>query len=375
VVSADPGARAYRGPDRREAVPPASLDYRGPDRRIMSPLAAESHPLWYLVLGGVALTVCIVVARAANTSGDGRVVAFLALRDSAAGLFALAGTVMLVVWALTGRAARVLDGCGLLLAGGGLLILAGPWSALLSHGQTSILVSPGARLALGVPAIAMFLRVAEVAPVDSAIRPRRVLTIAAVVGLAVLVLELLAGVFVDIEGRWVFRAVMGLLSAGWIAVGLIRVAKRSRDLAPDARALGWALLGYGLGDVLLTVSLGSAFEWADAGAAVQLVAAAVAAKATVSCLTSVLEHDGSHRMRLVGELTDVATVLADEQSIRRSLVHDATNVVTAIRAATTTLQRHSDKISPELQEQLQETIGAEFGRLQALLDPSVEKTR
>jgi hypothetical protein len=360
-------AHTYRGADRRIRGVTPQVGYRGPDRRSKSLRAEGSHPTWYAALAAVVTVVCLLVVRGIDHGGSGLIVTFTALRDTGAGLFVLAGTVMLVLWALTGRAARVLDGSALLLTGGGLLILAGPWSALMHHAPNAVLIAPAARLILGLPAFALIVTAGRMSPVHSAIRPRRVLSAAAAGALGVLVIEAVVRQWGPIDRAAALTLIMALLSVGWMAVGLARVIDPSDPPVSGEARLGWALVGFGLGDILLAVGIGSSLRWAAVGAVVQLIAAAAAAWVAVSALTTVLGQLGGLRLQLAGELNEVANVLADEQSIRRSLVHDARNVVMAIRTANLTLERHGERLEPQLQEHLQRSIGAEFGRLQDLL--------
>jgi hypothetical protein len=359
---------AYRGRDRRKPAVHDLADYRGPDRRNRSPIAAESHPLWYLGVSIAALVLCVIAVIAIGSGRTGLAVTFIALRDTGAGMLVLAGTVLLVLWALTGRATRVLDGSALLLAGGGMLVLAGPWSALMHHSRDAVLLSPGARLVVGVPALVLLVAGGWMTPVNSAVKPRRVLALSATAALGVLLLEGTLRIWGPIDQQAVLVTITSFLAVAWVAAGISRLVNTTRRPVPPRRLLGLSLIAFGVGDVLFVIGLLSDFRWAVAGAAIQLVGAAGATRMAVSALTGVLAQYSRQRLRLAGELTDVTTVLADEQSIRRGLLHDARNVVAAIRAATVTLERHSDRLDPGLQAQLRQTVGSEFGKLQQLLE-------
>jgi hypothetical protein len=323
----------------------------------------------YAVFGVALLVLVVVAARATALGGPGRVVTFAALRDTGAGLLVLAGTVMLVLWALTGRAARALDGAAFLLVGGGLLVLACPWGALLHHDSSAILISPACRLALGVPSLLLLIRSPGVLPVDSSVRPMGTLSVAAAWTLGLLGIEAIARLWGPIDSPAAWIVVMSVLALGWVVAGARRLTLREPTVAtPGDRALGWSLIALGLGDILLAVTLKTDLRWAVVGAAVQLIGAAGAASIAVSWLLAVLSRDGSRKLRLAAELADVTNVLADEQSVRHHLLHDVRNVVTAIRAATITLERHGDRLDESVQDQLRLAVGAEFERLQLLLD-------
>jgi hypothetical protein len=367
-VIRQPPAPAYRGPDRRASSLREIVGYRGPDRRGPSP-AIKPHPLRFAVFALVAIVIGVLAIRATVIGGRAEVVTFSALRDSSAGLLVLSGTVSLVNWALTGRAARALDGSGLLLVGAGVLMLAGPWAAFVHQDLTTILISPACRLAIGIPAVALLVRSPSVVPIDSSVRPLRILTIAAACSLGLLAVEALVRLAGPLDRSAVWIPGMVLLSVGWVVAGVRRIilAASPRSVTGELM-LGWSFIVIGAGGVLLAVAFDAGLRWGVAGVAVQLVGAAGAAGVSVAWLMSVLSRDGNRKLRLAGELADVTTVLADEQTVRHQLVHDARNLVAAIRTATITLERHGDRLDPDVQGQLQAAVGTEFARLQELLE-------
>jgi hypothetical protein len=375
-VSSDRVARAYRGDDRRSFADAAAIQYRGPDRRGPAARGAEPFGVRYGVFAFGALLLAVIAIRATFIGGRGQLVAFTALRDSGAGLLVLAGTVLLVVWALTGQAARALDGAALLLVGGGLLVLAGPWGALLHTSQTAVLVSPLCRLALGLPALVLLIRSPSVLPVDSSIRPMTTLATAAAWTLGLLGVEAVIRVWGPIDDSAVLASALGVLAVGWSTAGMRRVTSRNSAAASAGdRAMGWAMITYAAGDILLAVTFLTNMRWGVIGVAFQLLGAGLAAWVAVSWLLAILSRDGTRKLWLVGELADVTTVLADEQSIRNKLLHDARNVVAAIDTATVTLARHGHRLEPAVQEQLRGAVGSEFARLQVLLDPTQDPAR
>jgi hypothetical protein len=361
---------AYRGTDRRATSLDRSGGYRGPDRRGGWSARTKSARFRYAVLACPFLLLAAIAANETLSGGRSRVVAFAALRDGSAGLFVLAGTVLVVGWALTGRAARALDGSALLLVGGGLLVLAGPWAAMLHGDETTVLTSPGARLALGLPALVLLTRSRRAGPINSAIHPLRILATVAGCALGVLAVEALLRLHGHIDNSAVWITALAGLGVAWIGAGLQRVtAPVGSGSMAGGRAMGWALIAWGVGDLMLAIALRDGLAWGVGGAALQLIGAAVVSWNAVRWLLRVLGHDGSRNLHLLGELADVTTDLADEQSFRRQLQHDAINVVAAIRVATVTLERHGERLDSAVQEQLRTTVGAEFDRLQLLLDP------
>jgi hypothetical protein len=265
-----------------------------------------------------------------------------------------------------------LDGAAFLILGGGGLVLAGPWAALVHGSQTDILISPASRIALGLPALVCLIRSPGVVTVDSSIRPLRTLTSVMAATLGLLGIEAVVRVWGPIDSNALWTTVMVSLAAGWFAAGVRRVRFGDSGTSRGDRAMGCAMIAYAVGDVLLAVTFDTSLRWGVLGAAVQLIAAGIAAWVAVSWLLAVLSRDGIRKLRLVGELADVTTVLADEQSTRQQLLHDARNVVAAIGTATTTLERHGHRLEPVVQAQLRDAVGSELVRLQRLLDPERE---
>jgi hypothetical protein len=364
---------AYRGSDRRAMSVDRSGDYRGPNRRGGWSARTQLARFRYALLACPLLLLAAIAADDTLLGGRSRVVTFAALRDGSAGLLVLAGTVLVVGWALTGRAARALDGSALLLVGGGLLMLAGPWAVLLRGDETTVLTSPGARLALGLPALVLLTRSCRVGPVNSAIHPLSTLATVAGCALGVLGVEALLRLHGPIDHSAVWITALAGLAAAWIGAGLQRVtAPVGSGWTAGGRAMGWALIAWGVGDIMLAIAQRDGLAWGVGGAALQLIGAAVVSWNAVRWLLRVVGHDGSRNLHLLGELADVTTVLADEQSFRRQLQHDAINVVAAIRVASVTLERHGERLDPAVQHQLRTTVGAEFDRLQSLLNPPLD---
>jgi hypothetical protein len=329
----------------------------------------------YGVLAFGAVLLAIIVARATVIGGRGEPVAFTALRDTSSGLLVLAGTVLLVTWALTGKAARALDGAALLFVGGGLLVLAGPWGELLHSNQNAMMISPACRLAVSLPALVPLTRSAGAVPVDSSIRPMSTLVRAAVATIVLLGAETILRLWGPIDNSVLLATALFVLAAAWALAGGRRVLSTSTELSPTGEgAIGWALVIYAAGDALLAVTFLTSPRWGVIGVALQGFAAVLIAWVSVSWMLEVLSRNGSRRLRLVGELTEVNNVLADEKSTRNQLLHDARNVVAAIDTANITLERHGQRLEPEVKEWLRVAVGSEFARLQVLLDPSQESS-
>jgi hypothetical protein len=355
----------YRGPDRRAASLTLS-DYRGPDRR--DPLSRHRPLGARIAVFAIALAFLVaVVAHSVVVDSAGRVVTFTDLRDSSAGLLVVAGTILLVVWALTGRAADALDGSAFLLLGAGMLSLAGPWASWLHSNPMIGLLSPGCRLALCLPALVVLISSPLLSPVVSSIRGLHLLS--AVAGASLLLFAVLAAIRVPgpMDDRGVWTVIVAVMAVGWLAGAAQRFAVRDATERRDCWVVGTGLAAWGLGDGALAVSLHADLQWAIAGAALQLVAAGLIASFAMKRLMATLGAEVSRRLWLGTELSTVSVHLADSQSERRQLVHDARNVIAAVHGATLTLQRHGEQLSPEVRHQLRQGMGAELSRLQEML--------
>src|SRR5579875_1043844 len=367
------GRRAdYQGSDRRSALGGAASTYRGPDRR-------RSAQAGLRVRGGRQLAWVLLIAaflyaivRSDVMDGNAAFAAYRTLRGLGAGSVILAGAALIVTWAMSGRAGRALDGAGLLLVGGGLLALVAPYGQVLDGDALSRLIAADPRFAISLPAVVLLAYAPGAVPVDSAIRPFRVLSI--ITGVAMV---LLAAVGI---ARWLDPhdataeggAALGLLAMAWFIAAGRRYAARSRDEGRGEEVLlGTAFALFGLGDVGTVLAFAHHdLRWAVSAAAVQLVAAVGMLWASTSWLLAELRRDGNRQLRLAGELQARDQALASEQALRERLLHDGRNMLAAIRTANVTLGRYADRLDASAQDQLRDTVRAEFDRLGRLLDPS-----
>jgi signal transduction histidine kinase len=318
-----------------------------------------------------AVVFVVAVVRAAANGGQGSDIAYVTLRDTAGGLLLLTGMVQVVVWALTGKAARALDGAALLLLGVGLVAFVGPYGDLLDHNARSTLISPGCRLTVGVPVLALLLYSPRSRPIDSVIRPLRVLAYATTGSLALLGCLVLLRLRGPLDGPVAGPVAMALLAAGWLAAAARRLLgtsgepRRARELW-----LGPVMICFGVGDVGLALALRHGVAWGIVGSAVQLIASAGMLVVATSWLLEGLRRDGNRMLRIAGELHDRTEILATEQAMQERLVHDARNMLAAIRTANVTLDRYGQRLDEPAQERLRGAVGSEFDRLSRLLDLS-----
>lgn len=354
----------YRGADRRSPLGRATVAYGGPDRRRSGHARLRIRHIRQLAWPVIVAVFLYVVLRIDITGGAGAVVAYRTLRAVGASFLMLAGAGLLVDWALSGRAARALDGAGLLLIGGGLVTLIAPSGELLHGGTSYQLISADARLALVLPPVVLLARAPGMVPIDSAVRPLRILGLTAATSLTLLGAVALA--------RWLGpsdilaegQAELGVLTAAW----WVAAARRTRSERDGGLAV--ALFLFGLGELGTALTVGHHLRWLLPSACVQLLAAVWMLKLSASWLLEALRRDGNRQWRLTGELQARTQALAGEHALRERLLHDGRNMLAAIRTANVTLDRYADRLDDSAQTKLRDTVGSQVDRLTRLLDPS-----
>lgn len=370
----EPGAD-YRGADRRSLLGGAAVAYQGPDRRRSAYARLRVRNVRQLAWPLLLALFIYAVLRIDVTGGAGAVTAYRTLRAAGASLLLLAGAALLIDWALTGRAVRALDGAGLLLIGAGLLTLIGPYGELLHDHSTNQLISADARLAIALPAVALLARAPGTVPIDSGIRPMRVLSLTAAASLTLLGAAGVARWLGPSDVRGEGEAELGALALMWLIAAARRITSARGEEGRDDRhlALGAAFLLFGIGEVGAAVALRHQMRWAVPSAGVQVLAAVCLLWASASWLLESLRRDGNRQWRLAGELQARTEALAGEQALRERLLHDGRNMLAAIRTANITLDRYADRLDQSTQNKLRDTVGAEVDRLVRLLDPSHDR--
>jgi len=348
VVAVD--AVAYRGPDRRSQP-----------RQRFSPMLVDVVS-WILIVGSL-----LVVVIAASTSTVRIQASYVFLRNITDGLFLLTGVVLIFVWRLTGRAGPALSGAAFAVFGGVMLPVqaCGP---LLHDDQLAALLLPGGQLALGLPAAALLLRAVFLSPVDTAMRPGRLVSLAvAAAGTALVLLGALRLAFGVLDGATGWSWCLAALSLLWTLVAVChRCASRDAERPVAAgTAVGIALLA--VSDAVLAVAVHGRMVAAVAAGAIEALAAGVVLVAALDVVSRVLRRDGTRTLRLVGELGDTVRVLADEQASREELLHDARSTLAAIRFTDGTLRSQAERLDRKLQRQLRDALASELQRLENLL--------
>lgn len=338
--------------------------YRGPDRRTRT---SDPAGVSRLRLPIVALLVIILIVALGATSSWRALATFDLLRAAANVLLLLAGAAQLLVWRLTGRAGPALTGAGFVVSGGLMLPLHA--TGLLLHSDPTLQqIAPGCALVLGITGAYLCIRSTWAGSVVANLRPIRdagLMTLAAVG--ALLIMGIIRGVSGNpLDGVWPWSLALGMVALAW----LVASAGYSRPRQAGSRrdvGLALAVAGLAVGDALLAWGVAHQPTVAGIAMAVQTLAAAGLLVISVSALERCLGQQGNRTLRLAGELGDTVRVLAEEQSSRQQMLHDARSTLAAIRLANGTLTRYQEQLDEMLQEELRDAVGSELVRLEQLL--------
>ncbi len=324
----------------------AELVYRGPDRRRRPSTARQRLPRWTLAatlagaLGGAALLA--LLARGA-VPGDLRPLAD-AFRILATALFFGAGVLRYARWRVTGEAYVAANSAALVV----FAVVAFPTSMAARSVAATGVLGALARLVAAVTVAALLVPALGGVMVNSRLHPRRLagagvavaigafLVLAAAVDIldAGLATSPVASAGLDVGAAVIWLGVAGLClragvrrtspSAAWssAAIALLGMAGLVRGLAGDR----------GAGSSLVAV------------AALTLLAAVVAVTNAGADARDALSGEGNQLLETSGALADAERLLADVEARRTELVHDARSMISALDAASTTLDRHADAL-------------------------------
>ena len=348
--------QAYRGPDRRRR--PSPLRQRLPGWAVAAALAGAfaGAALLALLPRGVAL---VGPRPLADT-----------LRIVATALFFGAGVLRYVRWRVTGEAYMAASSAALVV----FAVVAFP----LTMAARSV-AAPGAlgslaRLVSAVTVAAILVPALGGVQVDSRLRPRRL--VSAGVVLAVGVFLVLATSLDSLDAALVASPVASArldfcAAAVWLGVSALclRVGVRHRSPSAAWSSAAIALLGVaavargltdadGVGPSVVVV------------AALTLLASAVAVANAGADATNALSGEGNELLETSVALVDAEVQLANVEGRRQELVHDARSMISALDAASTTLDRHADDLDEASSHQLHAAMAVELERLGRLIEGS-----
>ncbi len=350
----------------------AELVYRGPDRRRRPSTARQRLPRWTLAatlagaLGGAALLA--LLARGA-VPGDLRPLAD-AFRILATALFFGAGVLRYARWRVTGEAYVAASSAALVV----FAVVAFPVSVAARSVAAPGVLGSLARLVATVTVAALLVPALGGIQVNSRLHPRRLAGAGVVVAVGAF---LVLAAAVDILGAGV--ATSPLTSAGldigaaviWLCVAGLHFRAGVRRASPSATwsSAAIALLGMA-GLVRGLAGEGGAGSSLVAVAALTLLAAWVAVTNAGADARAALSGEGDQLLETSGALADAERLLADVETRREELVHDARSMITALDAASTTLDRHADDLDEASSHRLRTAMSVELERLGRLIEGS-----
>ena len=229
------------------------------------------------------------------------------------------------------------------------------------------------RLVAAVAVALILVPALRAAQVDSQLRPRRL----AGYGLAAVVAAFapLAGSIAIGEPRLVTSvrasAVLDLLAAGlWAVLAILcaRAGSRRRSSSTTWSAAALALLA--LSALMRGSSRLDGTSWLLGAAALTVIAALVAVVNAVTDVQEALSSEGTELLTTTGALADAERLLEGVEARRQELVHDARSMIAALRAASTTLDRHAEQLDLTTTRKLRVAMDNELERLGRLIDGS-----
>ena len=157
--------------------------------------------------------------------------------------------------------------------------------------------------------------------------------------LALTVAHLSGGDSLD-PSRYVGTLLELTMAAAWFSgsVGFVRIGRQRVASMPMWSAVSMGLLG--LGCLSRAASIVDMTEWLVAGSTLTLLAGVAVLVSATQDLVDAYSREGRRFLAVNGELSDAQQVLDREAAHRAETTHDARGVIAALRAATTTLQRH-----------------------------------
>ncbi len=164
--------------------------------------------------------------------------------------------------------------------------------------------------------------------------------------------------------------VEALLTCAWVIIGLALVQR-----ARAGRIGGWCaltLLLVGGQEFLRMGSVVNPRPWMFAAATVHLVAAGVAVAGAGSGLLGVLRHQDRSFLRLEVDLRASEGLLSGAQERQEERLHDVRSALAAIRCANGTLNRYAARLDERTKATLEDALTKELGRLETLVDPTIE---
>ena len=347
--------------------------YQGHDRRGRSPLTSTHIPLLHLLLcantiAGVALGLPLVIAYLVDRTLPEEL--FSSTRVLSSCLFACTGLICLIGWRLLGLSRSAYIGCCFALFG--LLTVPLPLMGdLLPDGDRIGLTAPIARTAISLAVVLLASRALRSPDVDARVRIGRLM--AGFAGVASAIYLVLAGILQllgDIDRTPIYLVVEAGAATVWLVIGAAFL-KRARDGRMGAW-VGFTMVLLGLQEVLRLVTVVDPRPWMFAASTLLLVAAGAAISGAGKTLLIILGRQDSSQLRMSVDLRASEGRYAGALDRQEERLHDVRSALAAIRCANGTLTRYASQLDARTRMTLEEALTQELGRLEGLVDPTVD---
>ena len=346
--------------------------YRGPDRRRRPSASRQQVPTWTVAVtlagavGGAALLA--LLARAVAPDGLRPLADTLSIVATA--LFFGAGVLRYARWQVTGEAHVAANSAALVVFAVVTFPMAMAARSVAAPGALGSL----ARLVAAVTVAAILIPALGGLPVDSRLRPRRLAKVGVVVAVVAFVVlaTVVDTVDVDLVTSPVASARLDVAAAAiWLGLAALylRAGVRRRSLSATWSGAAIALLGVA-GAVRWLAGDGGAWSSLVAVAVLTLLAAVVSVANAGADARAALSGEGNQLLQTSGALADAERLLAGIEARREDLVHDARSMISALQAASITLDRHAGHLDEADSHRLRAAMAVELGRLGRLIEDS-----
>ncbi|HSN07359.1 MAG TPA: HAMP domain-containing sensor histidine kinase [Candidatus Angelobacter sp.] len=347
--------------------------YRGPDRRRrLLPTGRSTPGTGAAIAVAVAVGGAVLAADLLRTAGWA--VALRPVADTfgivATALFFGAGVLRHARWRMTGEAYMAASSAALLVFAVASLPVAMVVRAFGTAGTTVVLASLARSAAVLVVAV-ILAPALTASEVDSGRRPGRLATRGVVAALAVFVALALLLRFGDVGllSSTVAASALELVGAAvWLLLAGLCARAASWHRSSSLAWTSAALMMLGLAAVMRSLSRTEGMSWLVAAGGLTVVAAWASAVNAVADVREALAGESDELLTTSGALADAERVIAGVEARRRELVHDARSMIGALRAASSTLDRHARDLDPATTQRLRSAMDLELERLGRLIE-------
>jgi signal transduction histidine kinase len=346
--------------------------YRGPDRRRRPSASRQQVPTWVVAatLAGAVGGAALLALLAGAVAPDGLRPLADTLSIVATALFFGAGVLRYARWQVTGEAYVAANSAALVV----FAVVTFPMTMAARSVAAPGALGSLARLVAAVTVALILVPALGDVPVDSRLRPRRLAGVGVVVAVVAFVVltTVLETVDVDLVTSTVASTRLDLAAAAiWLGLAgvCLRAGARRRSLSATWSGASIALLGVA-GAVRWLTGDGGAWSSLVAVAVLTLLAAVISVTNAGADARAAFSGEGNELLQTSGALADAERLLSSIEARREELVHDARSMISALQAASITLDRHTRHLDETDSHRLRAAMAVELGRLGRLIEDS-----